>query len=91
MPKQILAPHRVMLQLDGKRLELPEGQNLVAALANAGHWQLGVDGPQALQALCVMGSCMACRVRIDGEPRRACRERVREGMQVSTYKQRSRR
>ena len=74
----------VSIRLDGESLELPRGQSLAAALANEGRWVLGEDGPQARQVICAMGSCFACRVRVDGCIERACTLRVRPGMVVDT-------
>ena len=77
-------PELVSIRFDGESLELPRGQSLAAALANQGRWALGEDGPQSRQVICAMGSCFACRVRVDGRIERACKVRVRPGMEVET-------
>jgi sarcosine oxidase subunit alpha len=77
---------RVRLTLDGRVVEVEAGTSVLAALWNAGVWRLrsSVTG-EGRGALCGMGTCHECRVRIDGEPhRRSCLETVREGMEVGT-------
>jgi sarcosine oxidase subunit alpha len=77
-------PDLVHIELDGRRLELPLGQSLAAALANAEVWSFEDPGPRPGQVICAMGVCFACQLRVDGERRRACRVRVRAGMRVET-------
>jgi sarcosine oxidase subunit alpha len=75
---------RLVIGVDGQRLEVEAGISLAAALWNAGHWRLrtSVDG-SARGPLCAMGICFECRVTIDGRPhRRACLESVVAGMEV---------
>ncbi len=77
---------RVLITVDGRPVEVEAGGSLLTALWNAG--QLGlrrsVSG-ESRGALCGMGTCFECRVTVDGAPhRRACREPVREGMEVRT-------
>ncbi len=68
------------------------GQELTAApeaLLGAVLWEAGVralrEAPRSgapRGMFCAMGVCFECLVRVDGELRRACLVRVREGMQV---------
>ena len=79
----------VRMRVNGRELELPRGQNLAAALF--GLAQEDGEPPlfrrsrtgQARAALCGMGTCWECRVRIDGQGhQRACQLDCREGMEV---------
>jgi predicted molibdopterin-dependent oxidoreductase YjgC len=79
-------PEPVRLTLDGRVVEVEAGTSVLAALWNAGLWRVRsslTSGGRG--ALCGMGTCHECRVRIDGEPhRRSCLETVRDGMEVRT-------
>ena len=77
-------PELVQIVYDGQSMELPREHSLAAALANQGVWTLGGTGPVTRQVVCAMGACFGCRVRVDGELRRACRVRVRPGMTVES-------
>jgi len=72
--------------IDGTEHESEDGTTVAAALLNAGvtAFRTSVDEePRA--ALCGMGICFECRVRIDGvENVRSCFELVRDGMEVET-------
>ena len=86
-------PETVVFTFDGRRMQVPAGITLAAALealdAPGGH-----SGPAPLRrsvtgeprgVLCAMGICFECRVTIDGRAhRRACMEIVRAGMDVRT-------
>jgi predicted molibdopterin-dependent oxidoreductase YjgC len=77
---------KFQLKVDGKQVEVPVGANVVAALMVADTWctRRSVGGEPRF-ALCGMGQCQECRVRIDGMPHRlACMVRCREGMVVET-------
>ena len=79
-------PERVRWTADGRAVSAGAGVTVAAALANSGVHRLrtSVTG-EARGALCAMGICFECRVTIDGAPhRRACMERIRDGMDVST-------
>ena len=74
----------VPVRLDGQVLELPEGMMLAAALLGQGVATLSVSvtrgeprGP-----LCLMGTCLQCMVQVDGQPLRACRIAVRDGLVI---------
>jgi sarcosine oxidase subunit alpha len=74
------------LLVDGRRLEVPAGSTVAAALWNAGvlAWRRSVAGERR-GPLCGMGVCYECRVSIDGVAhRRACLEPVADGMEVVT-------
>jgi D-hydroxyproline dehydrogenase subunit gamma len=74
----------VEIRVNGSWERVVAGCTVAAALLNLGHMVLrrSVQG-EGRSALCGMGVCFECRVRIDGVPgRRACMEPVREGMDV---------
>ncbi len=74
----------VAVTVDGETVVAPEGQALAVALALAGRLELrrspAAGTPRGM--FCLMGSCQECLVHVDGEPRLACLEPVRAGMQV---------
>jgi D-hydroxyproline dehydrogenase subunit gamma len=71
------------ISVDGAAVIVPRGITVAAALMNADlPIRTSVAGePRA--ALCGMGVCQECRVRIDGRPnQRACMITVESGMRV---------
>ncbi len=72
--------------LDGVAVTVPAGITVAAALLNDGARRFRSDLEGAARApLCGMGSCMECRVVIDGRAeQRACLVLVVEGMRVET-------
>lgn len=79
-------PERLVpVQLDGKELMLPEGENLAASLLAAGvrsFRETPVSGaPRA--PFCMMGACFDCLVEIDGIQHQACMLSVTEGMDIT--------
>ena len=79
-------PDRVRLRVNGRDIEAEPGTSLLAVLWNAGVSALRVSVTgEDRGALCAMGMCHECRVRIDGSAhRRSCLETVRDGMEVET-------
>lgn len=77
---------RVRIRIDGVERQVPGGQSLAAALLGAGVRAFRRSpGGEPRGPVCGMGSCMECRVTVDGIPhRRACLEPLREGMEVRT-------
>ena len=75
----------VRLHVDGVTVEVPTGASVTAAIAGVcAIFGRRPDG-SARAALCGMGVCFECRVRIDGvDQQRACMTVVREGMRVET-------
>lgn len=76
---------RVQVWFQGKPLDLPEGDNLAAALLVAG---VGVvRQTQATGAprgpFCMMGACFDCLVEVDGVTRQACMLEVVQGMRIA--------
>lgn len=77
---------RVAIVVDGEAVEVNEGDNLAAALANLGRRALrrSVRG-ESRGVLCGMGVCGECRVTLDGRAHvRACAVVVRAGQRVET-------
>lgn len=76
---------RVPVTLDGRRVDLPEGENLAAALLAAGvrrFRRTPVSGaPRA--PFCMMGACFDCMVEIDGVARQACMVEVSRGLVIT--------
>nr|WP_207191883.1 2Fe-2S iron-sulfur cluster-binding protein [Paracraurococcus ruber] len=62
----------------GQPLRAPAGEALAAALLAAGIRDLG--GGHA--AVCLIGTCQQCLVRVDGRLAQACLVPVRDGMVV---------
>jgi len=76
----------VTLRVNGRRVEVPAGITVAAALLGTGVTALrtSVTG-EPRGALCAMGICFECRVTIDGAThRRACLALCRDGMEVTT-------
>ena len=76
----------VQIRVNGKKMTVPEGTIVAAAIARAGvvRFRRSVLG-QARGPLCGMGVCMECRVTINGVPHsRSCQKLCLEGMEVET-------
>ncbi len=76
----------VTITVDGKALDVLEGQSLAAALWANGFILLGQNPNTGANRgmYCGIGHCYECRVTVDGaEDVRSCLTPVREGMQVS--------
>jgi predicted molibdopterin-dependent oxidoreductase YjgC len=75
----------VSVTVDGRAMELPEGEDLAAALlvGGIGHFSDSVRAGEPRGPLCLMGSCFQCVAEVDGTPQvRTCRTSVRAGMTV---------
>jgi sarcosine oxidase subunit alpha len=75
----------VTITVDGKSLDVIEGEILAAALWANGYNSLGhnpnADCPRGMY--CGIGHCYECRVTVDGvEDVRSCLTPVREGMRI---------
>mgnify|MGYP001370265744 FL=1 len=77
----------VHIHVDGRRVPVPEGISLAAALVGSGHWTFrrhAVSG-RPRGPFCGMGVCFECELTVDGQPGvRACLAHVRDGMRVET-------
>lgn len=79
-------PEPVEIFVNGRRVSVPAGISVAAALLNAGEpvFRRSV-GAEPRGPLCGMGICQECRVTIDGvSHRRSCLEPVVRGMRVAT-------
>lgn len=78
-------PAPVAFTFDGVELRAPEGESLAAALIASGIRRLGegLDPARPRAALCMMGVCQQCLVRVDGRLAQSCLVPVRAGMVVA--------
>lgn len=78
-------PADVTFSFEGAPLSAPEGENLAAALIASGIRRLGEgqDAARPRAALCMMGVCQQCLLRVDGRLSQACITPVRAGMVVT--------
>ena len=76
---------RVTIYIDGQPLEALAGETVAAAIlaSGIGHTRTTPISDTPRAPFCLMGVCYDCLMVIDGQPnRRACRERVHEGMTI---------
>lgn len=86
MRTELLAKEQVTVHIDGKPVAADTYMTVAAALvaANVMRTRKSVGG-EIRFALCGMGMCQECRVRIDGVPHRlACQVRCAAGMRIET-------
>jgi D-hydroxyproline dehydrogenase subunit gamma len=77
---------QVRVSVNGQPVIVARGTVVVAAVAMAGvmRFRRSVAG-EPRGPLCGMGTCMECRVTIDGQPHcRSCQVLCAEGMEVKT-------
>ena len=75
----------VALDVDGVRVEVPEGASVAAAVAHVRAAFRFSPGGHARAPVCGMGVCFECRVTVDGvAQQRACTTSARAGMRVET-------
>ena len=77
---------KISITVEGRSLEVLEGEILAAALWASGFISLGHNPSDGSHRgmYCGIGHCYECRVTVDGvEDVRSCLIRVRAGMQVS--------
>ena len=80
---------KISITVEGRSLEVLEGDILAAALWASGFISLGHNPSDGSHRgmYCGIGHCYECRVTVDGvEDVRSCLIPVREGMQVSLQK-----
>lgn len=74
------------ITIDGTRVVVPQGITVAAALMNAGLPIRSSVNEEPRAALCGMGICQECRVKIDGRAyQRACMIAVEAGMTVERH------
>ena len=76
----------VTIEVNGHKLRVPAGISAAAALFRAGEFRFRASASgQPRAALCGMGICFECRVKIDGQSNcRSCQVLVRDGMVIRT-------
>ncbi len=82
----ISRPAEVPFTFNGKILHAPSGEAVASALLAAGIRRLG-EGPDPTRpraALCMMGVCQQCLVRVDGRLAQSCLVPVRTGLVVTS-------
>lgn len=74
---------RVEIFVDGRAVQVVEGECLATALAAAGVVRLGWSpGGRPRGAWCLMGACQQCTVQVDGTLQQTCMLPVRAGLSV---------
>ncbi len=79
-------PKNLQVRINGETVIVAAGTIVAAAVAgtNVARFRRSVTG-QARGPLCGMGTCMECRVTIDGQPHcRSCQTLCVEGMDIRT-------
>jgi predicted molibdopterin-dependent oxidoreductase YjgC len=81
-----LPPAAVSIRVDGRRLTVPAGISVAAALLDGAVVAFRrSSGGEPRGPVCGMGTCFECRVTIDGiAHRRSCLTVVAEGMAIET-------
>ncbi len=78
----------LVLHVDGRRVSVPAGSSVAAALRIADASGMGVARHsvrgERRAPLCGMGICQECRVTVDGRRCLACQTRCIAGMRVET-------
>lgn len=77
---------RVTITFEGKQLEAPAGETVIAAVMAAGavYNRTTPMSGEHRAPYCHMGVCFECLMEIDGIPnRQACMIRVRDGMVIN--------
>jgi D-hydroxyproline dehydrogenase subunit gamma len=74
----------IVLTVNGKPVTVPSGTTVAVAVAMAGsRCRRSVTG-EVRSALCGMGICFECRVKLDGKPHRSsCQILCQSGMEVT--------
>jgi predicted molibdopterin-dependent oxidoreductase YjgC len=80
---------KVMIEVDGRRMEVEENESIAAALTAQGisvfHYTKKTGSPRGL--FCAIGRCSDCFMIVDGVPNtRTCVTSVREGMKIETQR-----
>jgi predicted molibdopterin-dependent oxidoreductase YjgC len=81
----IARPAPVAFTFDGEPMMAPEGEALAVALLASGIRRLGegLDPGRPRVALCLMGVCQQCLVRVEGRLVQSCITPVRAGLVVT--------
>lgn len=78
-----MAHKMISITIDGKRVEVPEGMNLIEAAEVAG---IHIPNLCYIKGMRPVGACRLCFVEIEGTkgPQIACNTKVKEGMVINT-------
>ena len=79
----IQRPAEIAFTFAGGTVTAPAGESLAAALLAAGIRRLGEGPGGPRSALCMMGTCQQCLVRVEGRLAQACLVPVCAGMRVT--------
>jgi predicted molibdopterin-dependent oxidoreductase YjgC len=76
---------RVTVHFDGRALELTQGDNLAAALLEAGIMPFRFTPVSGAPRgpFCMMGACYDCLIEVGGIQRQACMMQVTDGLQIA--------
>lgn len=82
----ISRPGAVIFRFNDRMLNAPAGEMLAASLIASGVLRFGEgsDPARPRVALCLMGVCQQCLLRVDGRLVQACLTPVRAGMVVTS-------
>ena len=81
-------PDEVTLTINGRKLRMPVGTTVAAAIATASTYCRRSVSGEPRSVLCGMGVCFECRAEIDGKAhQRSCQILCSPGMQVTTARQ----
>lgn len=85
IPSAVDRPSPVDIVVDGRRLSVPRGEMLAAALLAAGvsRFRRSPKANEPRGPFCLMGVCQECLVRVNGRLVTACTESVVGPMTVS--------
>lgn len=81
----VARPDAVTITVRGAPLRAHPGESLAAALIAAGLWRFGEgdDAARPRTAVCMMGVCQQCLLRVDGRLVQACLMPVAAGQVVT--------
>jgi pyruvate formate lyase activating enzyme len=75
---------KVVLEVDGETVEVPERITVRDALAYLGYPMATMADESGLFAPCEVGACWSCALQVNGEVKPACKVGVKEGMIIDT-------
>jgi predicted molibdopterin-dependent oxidoreductase YjgC len=81
----VARPAPVTITVEGIPIVAHPGESLAAALIAAGHWRFGEgeDLARPRTAVCMMGVCQQCLLRVDGRLVQACLTPIIAGQEVT--------
>ena len=77
---------KIQFLLDGETIEAYDGDSIASAMIAAGRFGFRKSGNQSVRGIyCGMGICGECQVLVGKESKRACMEKVADGLVVSRH------